>query len=108
MLCELGKANWLQWRQIILRLIIIAALAITFVIFLFKLFGKDRHENVVKGDKANNEDGQHKPSILPILLFVLLMTGLVLFALPRFGISLMGLIQKATVFWPLIRGFLPF
>jgi hypothetical protein len=34
--------------------------------------------------------------------------GLVLFVLPRFGISLMGLLQKAIAFLPLIRGFLPF
>ena len=36
------------------------------------------------------------------------MASLVLFVLPRFGISLMGLLQKAIAFLPLIRGFLPF
>jgi flagellar basal body-associated protein FliL len=95
-------------RQIILRLIIIAALAIAFVLFLSKLFGRGREDNVVEGDEANNQNHQRKPSVLPILLLGLLVAGLVLFVLPRFGISLMGLLQKAIAFLPLIRGFLPF
>ena len=63
---------------------------------------------MVEGDEANNQDHQRKPSALPILLIGLLVAGLVLFVLPRFGISLIGLFQKAIAFLPLIRGFLPF
>ena len=63
---------------------------------------------MVEGDVANNQNHQRKPSVLPILLLGLLLAGLVLFVLPKFGISLMGLLQKAITFLPLIRGFLPF
>jgi len=63
---------------------------------------------VVEGDEDNSQNHQHNPSVLPILLLGLLVAGLVLFVLPRFGISLMGLLQKAIAFLPLIRGFLPF
>ena len=91
-----------------LRLIIIVALAIAFVLFLSKLFGNGREDDVVEGDEANNQNHKRKPSVLPILLLGLLLAGLVLFVLPKFGISLMGLLQKAITFLPLIRGFLPF
>jgi len=97
-----------QWRLIILRLIVIAALAIAFVLFLFRPFGISREDNVVEGNEDNNQNHQSKPSVLPILLLGLLVAGLVLFVLPRFGISLMGLLQKAIAFLPLIRGFFPF
>ena len=63
---------------------------------------------MVEGDEANNQNHQRKPSVLPFLFLGLLVAGLVLFVLPRFGISLMGLLQKAIAFLPLIRGFLPF
>jgi len=36
------------------------------------------------------------------------LVGIVLFALPRFGISVMGALQKAVALLPLMRGFLPF
>ena len=51
-----------------LRLIIIAALAIAFVLFLSKLFGNGREDDLVEGDEANNQNHKHKPSVLPILL----------------------------------------
>jgi len=46
--------------------------------------------------------------VLPFLFLGLLVAGLALFVLPRFGISLMGLLQKVIAFLPLIRGILPF
>ena len=63
---------------------------------------------MAEGNEADNQERQSKPSVLSILLLGLLIAGLVLFVLPRFGISLMGLLQKAIAFLPLIRGFLPF
>ena len=63
---------------------------------------------MVEGDEDNSQNHQRKPSVLPILLLGLLVAGLVLFVLPRFGISLMGLLQKVIAFLPLIRGILPF
>ena len=63
---------------------------------------------MVEGNEANRENHQRKQSLLPILLLGLLIAGLVLFVLPRLGISLMGLLQKAIAILPLIRGFFPF
>ena len=83
-------------------------MAVAFVLFLSKLLGKGKNENMAEVDQANSEGLHHKPSVLPILLFGLLLAGAVFFVLPRFGISLMGLLQKAVTFLPLIRGFLPF
>ena len=83
-------------------------MAIAFVLFLSKLFGRGREDSVVEGDETNKQEHRLKPSVLPFLFLGLLVAGLVLFVLPRFGISLMGLLQKAIAFLPLIRGFLPF
>ena len=63
---------------------------------------------MVEGNEADSQNHQRKPSVLPILLLGLLVAGLVLFVLPRFCISLMGLLQKAIAFLPLIRAILPF
>ena len=38
----------------------------------------------------------------------LIVAGVVFFVLPRFGISVMGVLQKAITFLPMIRGLLPF
>jgi hypothetical protein len=62
----------------------------------------------MEGNEADSQNHQRKPSVLPILMLGLLVAGLVLFVLPRFGISLMGLLQKAIAFLPLIRAILPF
>ena len=48
-----------------------------------------------------------QPSLLPFVAGVVL-AGIVLFILPRFGISVMGLLQKAMTLLPFVRGFLPF
>ena len=78
-------------------------------LILSKLFGRGREDNVVEGEEASYQDHRrNKPSALPMFLSGLLVAGLVLFVLPRFGIILMGLLQKAIAFLPLIRGFLPF
>ena len=82
-----------------LRLIIIVALAIAFVLFLSKLFGNGREDDVVEGDETNNQIHKRKPSVLTILLLGLLVAGLVLFVLPRLGISMMRLFQKAIAFF---------
>ena len=61
---------------------------------------------VIDADGKPNKP--NKPNLLPILLLGLILAGVVFFVLPRFGISVMGLLQKAIAFLPLIRGFLPF
>ena len=88
-----------------LRLIIIFVLAIAVGLFISRLFATKRDDNVIDGEVI---DGDSKPNLLPILLLGLILAAVVFFVLPRFGISVMGLLQKAIAFLPFIRGFLPF
>ena len=91
-----------------LRLIIIFVLAIAVGLFISRLFSNKRDDNVIDGEVIDADGKPNKPSLLPILLLGLILAGVVFFVLPRFGISVMGLLQKAIAFLPLIRGFLPF
>ena len=91
-----------------LRLIVIFALAITVGLFISRLFSSKRDDSSIDGEVVNADGKPSKPSLLPILFLGLILAGIVFFVLPRFGISLMGLLQKAIAFLPLIRGFLPF
>ena len=91
-----------------LRLIIIFVLAIAVGLFISRLFATKRDDNVIDGEVIDGESKPNKPNLLPILLLGLILAAIVFFVLPRFGISVMGLLQKAIAFLPLIRGFLPF
>ena len=91
-----------------LRLIIIFILAIAVGLFISRLFSNKRDDNVIDGEVIDADGKPNKPNLLPILLLGLILAVAVLFVLPRFGISVMGLLQKAIAFLPLIRGFLPF
>ena len=91
-----------------LRLIIIFVLAIAVGLFISRLFATKRDDKVIDGEVIDGDSKLNKPNLLPILLLGLILAGVVFFVLPRFGISVMGLLQKAIAFLPLIRGFLPF
>tara|TARA_B100001057_G_scaffold495764_1_gene595548 strand:- start:166 stop:444 length:279 start_codon:yes stop_codon:yes gene_type:complete len=91
-----------------IRLLILAALGIAIGLFISKLFSKKQDDDVIEGEVFDADTRPSKPSLLPVLLLGMLVAGIVLFVLPRFGISVMGLLQKAIAFLPLIRGFLPF
>mgnify|MGYP001208895921 CR=1 FL=1 len=91
-----------------LRLIIIFVLAIAVVLFISRIFSSKRDDNVIDGEVIDADGKPNKPSLLPILFLGLILAGVVFFILPRFGISVMGLLQKAIAFLPLIRGFLTF
>ena len=91
-----------------LRLIIIFVLAIAVGLFISRSFSNKRDDNVIDGEVIDADGKPNKPSFLPILLLGLILAGVVFFVLPRFGISVMGLLQKAIAFLPLIRGLLPF
>ena len=91
-----------------LRLIIIFVLAIAVVLFISRLFSRKQDDSVIDGEIIDANGKPNKPSPLTVLLLGLFLAGVVLFVLPRFGISVMGLLQKAIAFLPLIRGFLPF
>ena len=86
-----------------LRLFILFALGVAIGLFIVKRLAKKQDDNFF--------DGEAKPrpsSLLTVLLLGVVLAGIVLFVLPRFGISVMGLLQKVIAFLPLIRGFLPF
>ena len=91
-----------------LRLIIIFVLAIAVGLFISRLFATKRDDNVIDGEVIDGDSKPNKPNLLPILLLGLILAAIVFFVLPRFGISVMGLLQKAIAFLPLIRGILPF
>ena len=90
-----------------IRLVILAALGIAIGLLLSKLFTK-KSDDVVDGKVVDTETGPTKPSVVPVLLIGAVIAGIVLVILPRFGISVTGLLQKLLALMPLIRGFLPF
>ena len=91
-----------------LRLIIMLVLAIAVGLFISRLFSSRRDDGVIDGEVIDADGKPNKPNLLPILSLGLILAGIVFFVLPRFGISVMGLLQKAITFLPLVRGFLPF
>ena len=91
-----------------LRLIAIFVLATAVGLFISRLFSNRRDDSVIDGEAIDADGKPNKPSFLPILLLGLILAAVVFFFLPKFGISVMGLLQKAIAFLPLIRGLLPF
>ena len=91
-----------------IRLLILAALGFALGLFIVKLLSRQQDANVIDGEVIDEEAKPRAPSFLPFLLLGAVLVGIVLFVLPRFGISVMGVLQKAIAFLPLIRGLLPF
>ena len=91
-----------------IRLLILSALGVAIGLFIVKFLSKKRDDDAIDGEVVDGDAKLRSPSLLPILLLGVVLAGIVLFILPRFGISVMGLLQKAMAFLPLIRGFLPF
>ena len=91
-----------------IRLIILAAFGIAIGLFISKLLSKKRDDDVIEGEVMDADERPNKPNLQPVLLLVAVVAGDVLFVLPRFGISVMGLLQKLLAFLPMIRSFLPF
>ena len=91
-----------------IRLLILSALGVVIGLFIVKLLSKKQVDDVIDGEVVDGEASPRPPSLLPILLLGVVLAVIVLFILPRFGISVMGLLQKAMAVLPLIRGFLPF
>ena len=90
------------------KLLIIVALGIAMGLFVSKLFSKKQDDDVIEGKVFDADARPSEPNMVPLLLLGVVVAGVVLFVLPRFGISVMGLLQKAIAFLPLIRGVLPF
>ena len=93
---------------LMIRLIILAGIGIAIGLLISKLFSKKSDDDVIDGEVVDADPVPRKPSLLPVLVLGAVIAGVVLYVLPRFGISVMGLLQKMLAFMPLIRGFLPF
>ncbi len=91
-----------------IRLLILAALGIAIGLLITKLFSRKQGDDVIDGELIGAEAKRNTPRLFPILLVGAILAGVVLFVLPRFGVSVIGLLQKVIAFLPLIRGFLPF
>ncbi len=91
-----------------LRLIIIFGLAIAVGLLISRFFSSGRNDGVIDGEVIDADSKPNQPSFLPLLLLGLLLIGFVFFVLPRFGITVTALLQKAIAFLPLLRGLLPF
>ena len=91
-----------------LRLIIIFVLAIAVILFISRLFSGKRDDSIIDGEVIDTDGKPNKPNFPAILLLGLALAGIIFIVLPRLGISVMGLLQKAIAFLPLIRGLLPF
>ncbi len=91
-----------------LRLIIIFILVIAAGLFISRLLPRKWDDGVIDGEVSDAESKPNTSSPLSLLFLGLLLAGVVLFVLQRFGISVMGLLQKAITFLPLLRGMLPF
>ena len=91
-----------------IRLLILTALGVAIGLLISKLFFNRQNDDVIEGEVIDADVRPNKPSVLPVLLLGVVIAGVLFFVLPRFGISVMGLLQKAIAFLPLIRGFLPF
>ena len=91
-----------------IRLLILAATGIAIGLFIAKLLSKKQQDDVIDGDVVDANAKPSTPSLIPILLLGAVLIGVLIFLLPRFGISLLSLFQKVMNFLALIRGFLPF
>ena len=91
-----------------IRLLILSALGVVIGLFIVKLLSKKQVDDVIDGEVVDGEVKPRPPSLLPILLLGVVLASTVIFVLPRFGISVLGLLQKGMALLPLIRGFLPF
>ena len=91
-----------------IRLLILSALGVAIGLLIVKIFSKKQVDHVIHGEVVDGEANPRPTRLLSILLLGVVLAGIVLFILPRFGITVMGFLQKAVAYLPLIRGFLPF
>ena len=91
-----------------IRLLILVAFGVAIGLLVVKLFSKKHGDDFVDEEMINVEKDAAPPSLLLILLLGTMLAGLILYILPRFGISAMGLLQKVLAVLPLLRGSLPF
>jgi hypothetical protein len=85
------------------RLILIAAAVFLAVYLLSRRFSFSQKDNDGEGDVVSPWSGGFLMAVIAVIAVLLM-----IFVLPRLGVSLGGLLQKAMAFLPVIRAFLPF
>ena len=85
------------------RLILIAVAIFLAIYFLSRSFNASQQGNDVEGNVVSPRSG----GFLMVVIAVIAVLSLI-FILPRLGVSLGGLLQKAMALFPIIRAFLPF
>ena len=85
------------------RLILIAAALFLAIYLLSRRFNDSQQGNEGEGDVVSPRSG----GFLMVVIAVTAVLSLI-FILPRLGVSLGGLLQKAMALFPIIRAFLPF
>ena len=82
-------------------LLILIAVAIFLAIYLLsRRFNASQQGNDVEGSVVSPRSGGFLMVVIAVLSLI--------FILPRLGVSLGGLLQKAVALFPIIRAFLPF
>ena len=85
------------------RLILIAAAVFLALYLLSRRLNASQKSNEPKGDVVGPRSGGF---LITFIAAVAILS--VIFTLPRLGVSLDGLLQKALAFFPVIRALLPF
>ena len=85
------------------RLILIAVAIFLAIYLLSRRFNANQQGNDGEGDVVSPRSG----GFLMVVIAVIAVLSLI-FILPRLGVSLGGLFQKAMALFPIIRAFLPF
>ena len=85
------------------RLILIAAAVFLALYLLSRRFNASPKSNEAKGDVVGRRSGGF---LITFIAAVAILS--VIFILPRLGVNLGGLLQKALTFFPVIRALLPF
>jgi hypothetical protein len=86
-----------------MRLILIAAAVFLAVYLLSGHFSLSQKGNDGEGDVVSSRSGGFLMAVIAVIAVLSL-----IFILPRLGVSLGGLLQKAMALFPIIRAFLPF
>ena len=85
------------------RLILIAAAVFLAVYLLSRWLNASQQGNDGEGDVVSPRSGGFLMAVIAVIAVLSL-----IFILPRLGVNLGGLLQKAMALFPIIRAFLPF
>ena len=86
-----------------IRILLIAALSAGVAYLVFRMASRP-----AKGGQEGTGQSRRTPSLVSLLLIGLICAGVIVFILPRLGITAGLLLQKLMAFLPLVRAFLPF